>query len=157
MLGFTLLSQPSLISRPIPSIPMAHILIPPHSVKFFASSSSTLKCQPLIFKKLKKFVVSAEDNNEMREKETEEQNPKIGSNGDDNSNKNRRPLFSFNLGSLLDPDPDNVLALGLTGLLTWASVQVLWQLLFISLAILVAALKYSLIAAVLIFILITLL
>ena len=38
----------------------------------------------------------------------------------------------------MDPDPDNVLALGLTGILTWASVQVLWQLLFISLAIFVA-------------------
>ncbi|PON85110.1 Transmembrane protein [Trema orientale] len=58
---------------------------------------------------------------------------------------------------LVSPDPDNILAVGLTGLLTWASVQVLWQLLFISLAILVAAVKYSLIAALLIFILITLL
>ncbi|MQL79372.1 hypothetical protein Taro_011821 [Colocasia esculenta] len=58
---------------------------------------------------------------------------------------------------LLDPDPENVLAVGLTGLLAWASVQVLWQLLFISLAILLAALKYSFIAALLLFILITLL
>jgi hypothetical protein len=45
----------------------------------------------------------------------------------------------------------------LAGLLTWASVQVLWQLFFISLVILVAALKYSFIAALLIFILVTLL
>lgn len=58
---------------------------------------------------------------------------------------------------LLDPDPDNVLAVGLTGVLAWASVQVLWQLFFISLAILLAALKYSFIAALLLFILITLL
>lgn len=58
---------------------------------------------------------------------------------------------------LLDPDPENILSIGLTGLLTWASVQVLWQLFFISLAILVAALKYSFIAALLLFILITLL
>lgn len=58
---------------------------------------------------------------------------------------------------LLSPDPDNVLAVGLTGILAWASLQVLWQLVFISLAILVAALKYSFIAALLLFILITLL
>jgi len=58
---------------------------------------------------------------------------------------------------LLDPDPDNVLAVGLTGLLTWASVQVVWQLLVVSLAIVIAGLKYSLVAALLIFILVTLL
>ncbi|KAK4736308.1 hypothetical protein R3W88_000005 [Solanum pinnatisectum] len=29
---------------------------------------------------------------------------------------------------LLDPDPDNIVAVGLTGLLTWASVSILWQL-----------------------------
>uniref|UniRef100_A0A7N0ULK9 Transmembrane protein n=1 Tax=Kalanchoe fedtschenkoi TaxID=63787 RepID=A0A7N0ULK9_KALFE len=65
--------------------------------------------------------------------------------------------LDFKWADLLNPDADNVLAVGLTGLLTWASVQVLWQLLFISLAILVAAVKYSFIAALLLFILITLL
>ncbi|OIV98832.1 hypothetical protein TanjilG_08488 [Lupinus angustifolius] len=85
-----------------------------------------------------------------------------GSNGEEeddvnNSSKQKRPIFSFNWSTLLDPDPENILALGLTGLLTWASVQVLWQLLFISLAIILAALKYSFIAALLLFILITLL
>ncbi|ESW17514.1 hypothetical protein PHAVU_007G245300 [Phaseolus vulgaris] len=74
----------------------------------------------------------------------------------DSSNQ-RLPILGFNWRNLLDPDPDNILALGLTGILTWASVQVLWQLLFISLAILVAALKYSFIAALLVFILIALL
>ncbi|KAJ6720161.1 TRANSMEMBRANE PROTEIN [Salix viminalis] len=54
-------------------------------------------------------------------------------------------------------DPDNILAVGLTGLLSWASVQVLWQLFVIAFAILIAALKYSFVAALLIFILITLL
>ncbi|KAK7355265.1 hypothetical protein VNO80_14516 [Phaseolus coccineus] len=73
------------------------------------------------------------------------------------STDQRLPILSFNWRNLLDPDPDNILALGLTGILTWASVQVLWQLLFISLAILVAALKYSFIAALLVFILIALL
>lgn len=69
-----------------------------------------------------------------------------------------RPTFNLRWADLvLDPDPDNILAVGLTGLLAWASAQVLWQLFFISLAIIVAALKYSFIAALLIFILITLL
>ena len=58
---------------------------------------------------------------------------------------------------LLAPDPDNVVAVGLTGILALASLQVLWQILLISLAILVAALKYSFVAALLLFILITLL
>ncbi|KAM6542279.1 hypothetical protein CsatB_006726 [Cannabis sativa] len=81
------------------------------------------------------------------------------SDGDESGKENRRSIFSgLRWGDLvLSPDPDNILAVGLTGLLTWASVQVLWQLLFISLAILLAAVKYSLIAALLIFILITLL
>ncbi|XLR10697.1 hypothetical protein S83_038635, partial [Arachis hypogaea] len=40
----------------------------------------------------------------------------------------------------------NVVAFGLIGILTWANVQVLWQL-FNSFAILVAVIKYSFIAA----------
>lgn len=76
---------------------------------------------------------------------------------DDVNEDKRSPLFDFKWSDLLNPDADNVLAVGLTGLLTWASVQVLWQLLFISFAILVAAVKYSFIAAILLFILITLL
>uniref|UniRef100_A0A803NGM3 Uncharacterized protein n=1 Tax=Cannabis sativa TaxID=3483 RepID=A0A803NGM3_CANSA len=63
------------------------------------------------------------------------------SDGDESGKENRRSIFSgLRWGDLvLSPDPDNILAVGLTGLLTWASVQVLWQLLFISLAILLAA------------------
>ncbi|KAK5832927.1 uncharacterized protein LOC108452170 [Gossypium arboreum] len=85
--------------------------------------------------------------------------PEGSFNGNDGgeSRNERRSMFNFRLGDLLDPDPDNIVALGLTGLLTWASVQVLWQLFFISGAILLAALKYSFIAALLLFILITLL
>ncbi|XVF41350.1 hypothetical protein PTKIN_Ptkin01aG0273100 [Pterospermum kingtungense] len=79
-----------------------------------------------------------------------------GSDGGDSRN-DRWSVFNFRLGDLLDPDPDNIVAVGLTGLLAWASVQVLWQLFLISGAILLAALKYSFIAALLIFILITLL
>ncbi|KAJ0099328.1 hypothetical protein Patl1_21152 [Pistacia atlantica] len=60
-------------------------------------------------------------------------------------------------GEILDPDTDNIFAIGLTRVLTWVRVQVLWQLLVISLAIFVAALIYSFIATFLILILITLL
>ncbi|GLT50915.1 hypothetical protein SLA2020_243700 [Shorea laevis] len=74
-----------------------------------------------------------------------------------NSKKDRRSAFNFRWGDLLDPDPENILAVGLTGLLAWPAAQVLWQLFFISLAILVAALKYTFIATLFIFILITLL
>ncbi|KAG5574864.1 hypothetical protein H5410_054998 [Solanum commersonii] len=74
---------------------------------------------------------------------------------DDGGGKPRLNLRWMDL--LLDPDPDNIVAVGLTGLLTWASVSILWQLFVIALAILLAALKYSFIAALLIFILITLL
>ncbi|CAL9075256.1 unnamed protein product [Musa acuminata var. zebrina] len=55
------------------------------------------------------------------------------------------------------PDPENIAAVALTGLLTWASVQVLFQLFVISVAILLAAVKYSFVAALLLIILITLL
>jgi ABC-type multidrug transport system fused ATPase/permease subunit len=81
---------------------------------------------------------------------------------DDDLKKNKggdeRPRFNLRWSELLfDPDPDNVVAVGLTGVLAWASVQVLWQLFVISFAILIAAVKYSFIAALLIFFLITLL
>lgn len=159
MLGFPCFSQPS-ISIPIPVLP--------HRSNFFPSSSSslTLKIQPRIIipRNPIKFVAFAENNNNnngLNEKKQEEQQQAPSSNDDDDddsSKDRRRPMFfNFKLGNLLDPNPDNILAIGLTGLLTWASVQVLWQLCFISLAILVAALKYSFIAALLIFILITLL
>lgn len=84
-------------------------------------------------------------------------NDGIEDNGDEEK-KDERPRFNLKWSELLfDPDPNNVVAVGLTGVLAWASVQVLWQLFVISFAILVAAVKYSFIAALLIFILITLL
>lgn len=89
--------------------------------------------------------------------EEEQKNKGNGSTSDDESLKDRTPGFNFSWGDIFNPDPDNILAVALTGLLAWASAQVLWQLFFISSAILVAALKYSFIAALLIFILITLL
>ncbi|GAA0166944.1 hypothetical protein LIER_40281 [Lithospermum erythrorhizon] len=78
-------------------------------------------------------------------------------NGKDGKGNGRLRLNLRWVDLFLDPDPDNIVAVGLTGLLTWASVSVLWQLFVISLAILLAALKYSLVAALLILILIALL
>ncbi|EYU38067.1 hypothetical protein ABFS82_06G158800 [Erythranthe guttata] len=79
-------------------------------------------------------------------------------NGDEGKAESGKPKLKINWVDLvLDPDPDNIVAVGLTGLLTWASVQVLWQLFVISGAILLAALKYTIVATLLIFILITLL
>ncbi|KAL1190360.1 hypothetical protein V5N11_016743 [Cardamine amara subsp. amara] len=84
-------------------------------------------------------------------------NKPLSSDDGNDSKKDQFPGFSFKWGDLLSPDKDNFVAVGLAGVLTWASLQVLSQLFFISFAILVAALKYSFIAALLIFILVTLL
>ncbi|KAM1018840.1 hypothetical protein ACFX2I_040282 [Malus domestica] len=160
MLGLTALTPPPIAT--LPSIPFPSL----HTHLNF-SSYSPLKTQ--IPKIPKRFVVFAnngnglkqDSNSEEREEEKgdEEGIGSDGGGGDDGLGKNQRPLFgNIRWGDLLlDPDPNNILAVGLTGLLTWASVQVLWQLLFIALAILVAAVKYSFIAAVLLFILIALL
>ena len=80
-----------------------------------------------------------------------------GGENEESKNKDKGPVLSVKWRDLLEPDRENILAIGLSGVLTWASVQVLWQLFFISFAILVAAVKYFFIAALLIFILITLL
>ncbi|CAI9773036.1 unnamed protein product [Fraxinus pennsylvanica] len=58
---------------------------------------------------------------------------------------------------VLDPDPNNIVAVGLIGILTLTVVQVLWQLLVITFAILITALKYTAVAALLVCILITIL
>ncbi|KAK9284041.1 hypothetical protein L1049_012301 [Liquidambar formosana] len=105
----------------------------------------------------KRFVIHAENGDGLSKDPKEGGGGDDGSNGGDDLKRDRRPIFNLKWRDLLDPDPNNILAVGLTGLLTWASVQVLWQLFFISLAILVAAVKYSFIAALLLFILITLL
>ncbi|KAM1778776.1 hypothetical protein FF1_040095 [Malus domestica] len=127
------------------------------------SYHSPLKTQ--IPKIPKRFVVFAnngngleQDSNSKERVEAKGKDEGTGSDGggsDDDLGKNQRPLFgNIRCGDLLlDPDPNNVLAVGLTGLLTSASVQVL----SITLSMLVAAGKYSFIAAVLLFIPITLL
>ena len=163
LVGFTPLLMRSSLSIPTPLPSRRQHLFPfpfPLSVK--PQPLTSLKPQPILV-----FAVNNNNNNNNNKTEVSERGDKqeqqqpTGSNGEEDANNNfskqKRPIFGFNWNALLDPDPDNVLALGLTGLLTWASVQVLWQLLFISFAILVAALKYSFIAALLVFILITLL
>lgn len=146
--------------KPSLSVPVSHSSFP------FSSSHSLTPFPLSLSSKSLPLLVFANSNKDLREQgNTQQPQPPNGSkdqqkqqqeNGNDGSNQ-RLPLLGFNWRKLLDPDPDNVLALGLTGILTWASVQVLWQLLFISFAILVAALKYSFIAALLVFILIALL
>ncbi|OIW01498.1 hypothetical protein TanjilG_19424 [Lupinus angustifolius] len=153
MLGFTITSlfKPSLT-----------LLSNPCTFSSSASSFSS-NLQPFPQKPKPLLVLASNNNNsDLKEQEKQQQQPTNGeeqdvNNNNSNSSKQKIPIFSFNWRAILDPDPENILALGLTGLLTWASVQVLWQLLFISLAILLSALKYSFIAALLLFILIALL
>ncbi|KAE9592436.1 hypothetical protein Lal_00028655 [Lupinus albus] len=149
MLGFTITSLLK------PSFPLS---------SSSSSSFSSFKLQPFPQKPKPLFILASNTNNNDL-KEHQKQQPTNGSNGEEqdvnnnnsNSSKQKVPIFRFNWRAILDPDPENILALGLTCLLTWASVQVLWQLLFISLAIVLSALKYSFIAALLLFILIALL
>ncbi|KAA0034669.1 hypothetical protein IC582_022781 [Cucumis melo] len=142
------ISSPSSLFLPLYKFPLHHTFF---NSKFLISSNR------------RRFTASASNKNtefggSIKEREGERNGAKSSSNGGDDLKKERGPVFNIKWAELLiDPDPDNILAVALTGLLAWASVQVLWQLFFISLAILVAALKYSFIAALLIFILITLL
>ena len=61
------------------------------------------------------------------------------------------------MGELLSPDPANAVAVVLTGALVWAGASLLLQLALISAAIFAAAVKYSFVAALLLFVLIALL
>lgn len=168
MLGFTTISNPPIpiqISPPNQSNFNSLLYIHPHLNLSFPYLPFKSQRNP------RKFLVYAEEGiNGKKGLKTEpekgenggEQNGFKSKNGGDEDEDigkgNQRPRFNFRwIDLVLDPAPDNIVAVGLAGLLTWASVQVLWQLFFISLAILVAALKYSFIAALLIFILITLL
>ncbi|KAL5717130.1 hypothetical protein ACHQM5_010198 [Ranunculus cassubicifolius] len=139
-------SEPALL--PFPSI---HKILPPifSNSRITISISARLPNQNLSTWR-RRVVVSAEGNNGISNDSVD------GFNGED-LKKDQRPILSFSWRDLLNPDPENILAVGLTGLLTWASVQVLWQLFVISLAIVLSALKYSFIAALLLIILITLL
>ncbi|KZV47043.1 hypothetical protein F511_34741 [Dorcoceras hygrometricum] len=145
-----------LISFPIPSKFNARREIFPTQIPN-SSSLLTPNSQFLILNTRKRFLIYANNGNKKREDSSGVPTEKW-SNEDDEKMKNELPRFNLRwVDLLLDPQPDNIVAVGLTGLLTWASVQVLWQLFLVSAAILIAALKYTLVAALLVFILITLL
>ncbi|KAH7841758.1 hypothetical protein Vadar_033955 [Vaccinium darrowii] len=156
MLGFTTpipFQQSATISLPalFHSNPFLPIISTPKSLKFHSQTNP---------RKPRNFSIRAEngDNGQSRDPVEEKEDEGFKKEEEQEVKKNGRPTFNLRWADLvLDPDPDNIVAVGLTGLLAWASAQVLWQLFFISLAIIVAALKYSFIAALLIFILITLL
>ncbi|KAF3445575.1 hypothetical protein FNV43_RR10751 [Rhamnella rubrinervis] len=164
MLGLTALLNPG-IHNPV-SLASGLVSVPPLTNRR-TLPTSFLRIRTRIQRRPTRFVVFADNNNnglnqnpkDREDKEVAGEERGNGTDGGDDLGKDGRSIFSgIRWGELLlDPDPDNILAVGLTGLLTWASVQVLWQLFFISLAIVVAALKYSFIAALLVFILITLL
>lgn len=124
---------------------------PPALINILTTSSKSLPLEKPKFSppNPKQFRLYAQNGNNKAENGI--------NNGEEGKVKNGKP-FKLNLLNLvLDPDPENVLAVGLTGVLTWASVQVLWQLLVVTATILISAVKYSVVAALLIFILITLL
>ncbi|XP_051185513.1 uncharacterized protein [Lolium perenne] len=66
-------------------------------------------------------------------------------------------LSEIRWGELLAPSPDNAAAVALTAALVWAGASLLLQLVLISASIFAAALKYSFVAALLLFVLIALL
>ncbi|KAL6906208.1 hypothetical protein ACP4OV_003809 [Aristida adscensionis] len=66
-------------------------------------------------------------------------------------------LSEIRWGELLSPEPTNAAAVVLTGTLAWAGASLLLQLAGIFAAIFAAAVKYSFVAAILLFVLIALL
>ncbi|KAI3470571.1 hypothetical protein Pfo_027234 [Paulownia fortunei] len=155
MLGFRAPPPPLTPIFPIKSKPLPPVLL--QSPNFPSFSTTHIKPQP---PNPKQFRIYAQNGNTDKKNDggLPTENGNNGGNGDDGKVKNGRPRLNLRWVDLvLDPDPDNIVAVGLTGLLTWASVQVLWQLFVISAAILLAALKYTIVAALLIVILITLL
>ncbi|KAJ1265196.1 hypothetical protein BS78_08G060800 [Paspalum vaginatum] len=66
-------------------------------------------------------------------------------------------LSEIRWGELLSPEPSNAAAAVLTGALAWAGASLLLQLALISASIFAAAVKYSFVAAILLFVLIALL
>ncbi|KAG8051216.1 hypothetical protein GUJ93_ZPchr0009g102 [Zizania palustris] len=66
-------------------------------------------------------------------------------------------LSEIRWGELLTPEPSNAAAVALTAALAWAGASLLLQLALISAAIFAAAVKYSFVAALLLFVLIALL
>ncbi|XWS65720.1 hypothetical protein CRYUN_Cryun05aG0137800 [Craigia yunnanensis] len=118
-----------------------HPQIPSTSPKLYFSykySSLFPKSQIPIPKYPSRFILFAQNGNnddltkEPNKKPEEEEKAKGHPNGSINGNdggdlkNDRRSMFNFRLGDLLDPDPVNIVAVGLTGLLTSASIQAIF-------------------------------
>ncbi|KAK1311208.1 hypothetical protein QJS10_CPA08g01587 [Acorus calamus] len=144
-----MLCSSAILPQQIPPIPGS---LPPFSTNPQPVPTFLFKTQTRRTFGRRRLTVHAEGNNGLKSKEGEGTEGPI--NGQDDLG---RILGSWRWTDLIKPDGENIVAVGLAGLLAWASAQVLWQLFYISVAILLAALKYSFIAAFLLFILITLL
>ncbi|XP_038891869.1 uncharacterized protein LOC120081233 [Benincasa hispida] len=109
------ISSPSSFSLPLNKFPLHYS---------YSSSQSQISSNPRRFT-----AFASNKNNELggniKEREGEGNGTKGSSNGGDDLRKERGPVFNIKWAELLiDPDPDNILAVALTGLLAWASVQV---------------------------------
>nr|XP_016464126.1 PREDICTED: uncharacterized protein LOC107787116 [Nicotiana tabacum] len=108
---------------PTPSITKSLFSIYPlHSLKF---PFSPLKSRPskIYLKRTTILVCAAENGNNNTVSSDKEVKEKSESGGSNNSNGGRPRLNLRWVDLILDPDPDNIVAVGLTGLLTWASVK----------------------------------
>ncbi|WRX12618.1 hypothetical protein QQP08_005105 [Theobroma cacao] len=106
-----------------------HPQIPSTSPKLsftYKDASLFPKPQVQVPKYPSRFALFAQNGNkddltkEPNKKQEGEENPKGQPNGSINggdSRNERRSMFNFRLGDLLDPDPDNIVALGLTGII----------------------------------------
>lgn len=65
--------------------------------------------------------------------------------------------LQFQWKELLEPSVENVLALALTAVLAFAGVQIIWQMVVVATAITLSALKYTVLAAIIVGLLIFLL
>ncbi|KAL3692959.1 hypothetical protein R1sor_006610 [Riccia sorocarpa] len=59
--------------------------------------------------------------------------------------------LQFQWKQLLEPTPENLLAVGLTALLAFAGLQIIWQMAVVAAAITLSALKYTVLAAIIVF------
>ncbi|CAK9316984.1 unnamed protein product [Citrullus colocynthis] len=130
MLGFFTIPYQLKIS---PSLPFPSAISSPSSLSLplykFPLHYSFFRSQSQISSNRRRFTAFANNkNNELdgniKEREGERNGANGSSNGGDDLGKERGPVFNIKWAELLiDPDPDNILAVALTGLLAWASVQ----------------------------------
>ncbi|KAG2615276.1 uncharacterized protein LOC120666649 [Panicum virgatum] len=130
------LAPPLPLRLPPPPIPRPRLLIP-------ASSSSSLL--PRARRLAVARAASGGDGGPPAEGDQEQRGPALPA------------LSEIRWGELLSPEPANATAVVLTGVLAWAGASLLLQVLLVFATIFAAAVKYSFVAALLLFILIALL